>query len=244
MKFKFFDKDYSSSFIMAIALILAAAVFGLFYYYGQLANTKDVLSVTGSAKTNVTSDQAKLVISLSRVATISSLSYGYGQIASDLSLTKTMLQNSGLEASAITESPVSMYQNYSKNDGSEPSYQLSQIITVQSSDVNKITEVSKKIPDLAAQGAVATVQSLEYYYSGLPDLRISLLSDAIKDAKSRAEKIAEGTGRRVGSVQEASSGVVQVLSPNSIDISDYGNYDTSTIEKEVMVTVKASFRLK
>ena len=70
------------------------------------------------------------------------------------------------------------------------------------------------------------------------------MSDAIKDAKSRAEKIAEGTGRKVGSVQEASSGVVQVLTPNSIEVSDYGSYDTSSIEKEVMVTVKASFRLK
>jgi hypothetical protein len=232
MKFKFLDKDYSASFIIGIALILAAAVFGLFYYYGQLANTKDVLSVTGSAKTNVTSDQAKLVISLSRTVAISDLSYGYGQISSDLSLTKAMLQNAGVEASAITESPVSMYQNYYKEGSSEQSYQLSQIITVQSGDVNKITEVSKKIPDLVSQGAVATVQSLEYYYSGLPDLRISLLSDAIKDAKSRAEKIAEGTGRRVGSVQEASSGVVQVLSPNSIDFSDYGNYDTQPLKKK------------
>lgn len=244
MKFKFFDEKYFSATMTAVALIIAAAVFGSFYYYGQLANSKDVLSVTGSAKTKVTSDQAKLVISLSRTTAMSGLSYGYSQIANDKALTKEMLQNSGIEQSMIVESPVSMYQNYYKEDAAEPSYQLNQTITIQSSDVGKITEVSKKVPDLAARGAIVSVQSLEYYYSGLPDLRISLLSDAIKDAKSRAEKIAEGTGRNVGSVQTASSGVVQVLTPNSIDVSDYGSYDTSTIEKEVMVTVKASFRLK
>jgi hypothetical protein len=236
-------KKISANFI-GIALIISAIIFGSFYYYAQLANTKDVLSVTGSAKTKVTSDQAKLVISLSRTAAISALSLGYSSIANDLSLTKKLLQDSGVDNSTIVESPVSMYQNYYKEGASEASYQLSQTITIQSNDVNKITDISKKIPDLASQGAIVSVQSLEYYYSRLPDLRISLLSDAIKDAKSRAEKIAEGTGRKVGSVQEASSGVVQVLTPNSVDISDYGSYDTSSIEKEVMVTVKASFRLK
>lgn len=30
----------------------------------------------------------------------------------------------------------------------------------------------------------------------------------------------------------------------AVEISDYGSYDTSGIEKEVMVTVKASFGLK
>jgi len=236
-------KDFSINFI-GIALIISAIVFGSFYYFAQLANTKDVLSVTGSAKTKVTSDQAKLVVSLSRTAVISKLSLGYADIANDLALTKKLLEDSGIDSSIIVESPVSMYQNYNKEGASEASYGLSQTITVQSSDVNKITEISKKVPDLASQGAIVSVQSLEYYYSGLPDLRVSLLSDAIKDAKLRAEKIAEGTGRKVGSVQEASSGVVQVLTPNSVEVSDYGSYDTSSIEKEVMVTVKASFRLK
>jgi hypothetical protein len=91
---------------------------------------------------------------------------------------------------------------------------------------------------------IISIDFLQYYYSKLPDLRVSLLSDAVKDAKSRAEKIAEGTGRAVGSIQSASSGVVQVLPVNSVEVSDYGSYDTSSIEKDVMVTVKASFRLR
>jgi len=37
---------------------------------------------------------------------------------------------------------------------------------------------------------------------------------------------------------------VQVMPVNSVDISDYGNYDTSTIDKDVMVTVKTIFRLE
>jgi len=39
-------------------------------------------------------------------------------------------------------------------------------------------------------------------------------------------------------------GVVQVMPVNSVEISDYGTYDTGSIEKEVMVTVKALFILR
>ncbi len=229
--------------IIGIALIVSAAVFGIFYYSAQQTGSRDTLSVTGSAKTHVTSDQAKLVIGLMRIVSTDSLSTGYAEVAHDLALTRALLKAAGVDDADVVESPVSMNQQYDQNSG-PTRYQLSQTVTVQSSDVAKVTDISKKVPTLAAQGAIVSVQSLEYYYSKLPDLRVSLLTDAVKDAKARAEKIAEGTGGHVGSVSAASSGVVQVLPPNSVDVSDYGNYDTSSIDKDVMVTVKASFRLQ
>jgi hypothetical protein len=137
-----------------------------------------------------------------------------------------------------------MSQLYDQNGGENIRYQLFQTVTVQDNDVSKITKLSQLIPSLASGGAIVSVQSLEYYYSRLADLRVSLLSEAVKDAKARAEKIAEGTGRQVGNIQSANNGVVQVLAPNSVDISDYGSYDTSSVQKDIMVTVKASFRLK
>jgi hypothetical protein len=39
-------------------------------------------------------------------------------------------------------------------------------------------------------------------------------------------------------------GVVQVMPIGAVEISDYGSYDTSGIEKEVMITVKTVFGLK
>lgn len=232
------------AFVLGGALILAAAVFGSFYYSAQSANTKDTLSVTGSAKTQVTSDRAKLVLNLSRVAAANDLASGYAAIAKDRAQTRALLARAGASTTDITEGPVSMNQIYEQYLSIPTRYQLNQSFTIQSDDVEQITAISKQIPELASQGVIVSIQALEYYYSKLPDLRVSLLTDAIKDAKARAEKIAEGTGRNVGAVQAASSGVVQVLSPNSVDISDYGNYDTTSIEKEIMVTVKASFRLK
>ncbi len=235
-----------SSIPLALALVVGAIILGAFYYQAQSVNMKDILSVTGSTKTTVTSDQAKLSIAIARQVPLSQLATGYTAVARDLTLTKALLTREGIPASAILESPVSMNQFYdgTNTPGAETKYELRQTLTVQSSDVTKITDISKKIPSLTSEGALVSIQSLEYYYSKLADLRVSLLSDAIKDAKARAAKIAEGTGREVGAVQSASNGVVQLLPPNSVEISDYGSYDTSSIEKEVMVTLKASFYLK
>ncbi|MFA5352001.1 MAG: SIMPL domain-containing protein [Candidatus Gracilibacteria bacterium] len=238
------DSKFIPAIVIALALIISATVFGSFYYSAQSVTTTDTLSVTGSTKVKVTSDKAKLVISLSRIALASTLATGYGEIAADLTATRDLLTKEKVDAATITENPVVVNRMYDyQNNGGELKYELTQSVILQADDVNQITAISKKIPSLAASGAIVSVQSLEYYYSKLPDLRVSLLTDAVKDAASRAAKIAEGTGRKIGNVQSASSGVVQVLPPNSIEVSDYGSYDTSSIEKEVMVTVKASFRL-
>lgn len=239
-----FNENQKQFSIIGLSIIISSFVFGSFYYYAQSANSKDTLSVTGSAKTKVVSDQAKIVISITRTVTSSNLSAGYSAVASDNVLVRSLLKSQEIADENIIESPVATNQVYEQNYGGETKYQVYQNITVQSGDVAKITDISKKVPSLASKGAFVSIQSLEYYYSKLPDLRVSLLEGAVKDAKSRAEKIAKGTGRKVGNVRSASSGVVQVLSPNSVDISDYGNYDTSSIDKDVMVTVKASFDLK
>lgn len=230
---------------IAIALVLSAVIFGCFYYFAQSANTKDILSVTGSTKTRVLSDQAKLVVSISHIVPTSQLSAGYASVAKDLGLARALLLREGMLETDFVDSHVLMNQQYEGNQtaGAEMRYELRQTLTIQSGDVAKLTAVSKKIPSLASQGAIVAIQSLEYYYSGLADLRVTLLGDAVKDAHARARKIAEGTGRTIGSVQSAANGVVQVMPVNSVEVSDYGSYDTTSIEKEVMITLKASFYL-
>ena len=231
---------------ISLVLIGAAVVFGLFYYTAQTRTANDdTLTVTGSAKTRVTSDSAKLIITLTRTVPISELAQGYAAIERDRGLVNGLLATNGITNAQKTDGPVAMNQSYDQNTyGAEIRYQLTQNITVHSDDVTTVTTIAAALPSLAAQDAVVSVQSLEYYISNLPDLRVALLTDAVTDAKARADKIAAGTGRSIGSVRTASSGVVQVLAPNSIDIADSGAYDTSSIEKEVMVTVKASFDLR
>jgi len=239
-----FEKPYvSPAAVLAVGIILAAGVTA-----GGLAKiraTDNVLSVTGSAKMRVTSDSVKWSSNISRTVTEETLQSGYTQISSDLVKVQTFLQSAGVIETEITVAPVSVMEVYDYNNSGGPKrYTLQQTITIDSTDVQKITNASKNAQSLINQGVLISINPVQYYYSGLAEARVSLLGQAVQDAKARAKEIAKGSGGRVGNIKTASSGVVQVLAPNSVEVSDYGSYDTSTIEKDVMVTVRASFLVK
>jgi hypothetical protein len=226
--------------IISLGIILSAVV-GAFAFYNSrtLDNT---LSVTGSAKQSVTADSVNWTFDISSRTIASQLETGYSNMAKDLTAVKNFLDQNGIKEEQITITPIYMDEVYkSSNDQGPREVNLRQVITVQSSDVQGVTQLSKTTEILAKSGVFLSTRSLEYYYSKLADLRVSLLSSAIKDAKARAEEIAKAGGQSVGSLKAASSGVVQVLAPNSIEVSDYGTYDTSSIEKDIMVTARAVF---
>lgn len=238
------DTRFMQGLAVGLALILSTLIGGLFFWNARMAG--DSLSVTGSAKIQVTSDLAKVIVAVEETVPQSQLSSGYTRINTSLNEVKSFLIKNGAEADKLVVVPVSTYQVYDYNNqySSDPRYSLRQTIEYQSNDIEKVRKMSEGVTSLAQKGILVSIQSLEYYYTKLPELRVSLLGDAIRDAQARAKQIAESSDRKVGPIKSASSGVVQVLPVNSIDVSDYGSYDTSHIEKEVMVTVKASFGVR
>ncbi|MFA5080662.1 MAG: SIMPL domain-containing protein [Candidatus Paceibacterota bacterium] len=241
---------------IGIGGVIAAIVLGIFFIIGiswinntwlEVKAADNSLSVTGSAKKTVTSDIVKWNSSFSRKVTEEELRIGYATMKNDEAIVLKFLKGNKIEDSEITISPVSLQKEYyySKEGTDLPQeYTLMQTVLVQSSDIEKIKTLSKSAQWVIDQGVIFSSGSPEYYYSKLPDTRVELLPEAMKDAQKRAESIAETTGKKVGTLKSANVGVVQVSQPNSVDVSDYGNYDVSTVDKEVMVTVKASFTLK
>lgn len=225
------------------ASFLLAAILGMGTIF-RIRAQSDLATVTGSAKMQVTSDQAKWTVRLTRNVRQSTLKGGYDQIARDLALAKSFLTTQGITDAEMTVSPIDMMEVYEQYPSADKPYTLSQTIIIQSSDVDKLTRASGNVASIIGQGVIFSTQGLEYYYSKLPEARVALLSQAIDDAKARAQELAKTSGSRVGKLKSATSGVVQVQSLNSTDISDYGMYDTSQVEKQITVTVKASFTLK
>ena len=70
-----------------------------------------------------------------------------------------------------------------------------------------------------------------------------MVAEATKDAKARAEAIAGSTGNRIGSVQSAQTGVFQITSRNSTEVSNSGIYDTSSLEKDITAVVSVKFAM-
>lgn len=227
--------------ILGLGLMLSSGI-GAYTFY-KVRSLDNTLTVTGSAKTAVRADAVKWIFNVTRKVNESTLQSGYAQLARDLSAVQNFLEANGVSTESVTVSPVFMDEIYrDPNQYQGPrEYTLRQMITIESDDVDGVTGLAGRTGELAGKGVLIQTNPPEYYYTKLADLRVSLLADAIEDAKARAEQIATPGGQNVGRLKSASSGVVQVLAPNSIDISDYGQYDTMSVEKEVMVTVRAIF---
>jgi hypothetical protein len=238
---KFFDREFVwPAILLGVGLFISAlAVSYTLYAIRGLDNT---LSVTGSAKEQVKADIAKWTVQVYRNVPEEGVTAAYTQVARDGDVVKAYFKQAGIDEKKITANTVAADQDWSYNQNGGPKrYVVRQDITIESSDVEKVQALSQNIGALASKGVSITPQQPQYYVSNLPQLRVSLLGKAIADAKERANEIAKSGNARVGKIKSASSGVVQVLAPNAINVEDYGSYDTSTIEKEVMVTARTTF---
>lgn len=203
----------------------------------------NVIAVSGSAKQEVKADSAHWTGNFSRNVVKDQLKDGYAAMKNDEKLVRAFFIAQGFQNVEI--SPVFMNEVYNNDQKAPTQYNLIQNVEVKSDDVQKMKELAKNSDKLAEQGIIFSANPVEYYYSKLPDLRISLLPEAIKDAKARAEAIAQSSGKQVETVKSVTMGVVQVMAAGSTtDVSDYGTYDTSSVDKEVMITVKTTFGLK
>lgn len=223
--------------IISIAFVLSAIIAGYTFY--SIRSLDNSLSVTGSAKEGVKADTAKWSITVNKIAYEGGVSNAYTEVSSNLAKVKAFLLKNGVKAEEVSISPIFSDDYWGKENVRQ--INVRQVITVSTSEVNRIKTISENTTVLAEQGVIFSPSSPEYYISNLPQLRVSLIGKAVTDAQARAASIAKSTGQHVGSLKSASSGVVQVMQSNSNDVSDYGQYDTSTIEKDVMVSVRATF---
>ncbi|MEJ5258431.1 MAG: SIMPL domain-containing protein [Fervidobacterium sp.] len=240
-------KSYSNlifSTVLGVSFIVGMAVFGYFFYLSKLP--QKALTVTGSAREMVVSDIAKWSSNFSVKVSESKLNEGFKSMKVSERHVLEIFRESGIKDDEISLSAISVSELYTDPERiAERQYVLAQYITVQTDDVERIAQKAKEITQkILDSGLVFQSNPVEYYYSKLPEKRIQLLSEAVRDARRRAEEIAKSSNLRVGKVISARSGVVQVLAPNSVEVSDYGTYDTSTREKEVMVTVNVVFEAK
>ena len=231
--------------VIAASLIMALAVGGGLVKVGAgfASRTDNGITVTGSAKTTATADNAvwTLNVALSRPLVADAVK----KVGSDVDAVTEYLTQGGISADALTLGAVSTYANEEWQNGNNTgrilSYRASRDITVRTKDVQLVYSLSQGIGSLLQTGINVNNYGPQYYISTLPDLRPQLLEEAMKDAKTRAVAITKAVGGSVGAVQSVKSGVFQVTTPDSTMVSDGGAYDTSTIEKTVTSTVSVTF---
>jgi hypothetical protein len=240
--------DYSvplvaASTVLVVGAIVVALYIGKVVYDIKLA--EDTIEVTGSAKEAVLADQARWVINLETKTGNNDQQAGFNRLDSAVKKITDYLKVQGfteIETPTANSYPQFTYPQY--QEPVQTGYSVSRSVIVRSNDVEKLSALANSVDPLIGQGYTVSTGMLELTYSKLADMRVQLLTKAIKDAEDRAKAIAQDSGRGVRTLRNASSGVVQVLSEGAVEVNDYGAYDTQSLHKEVMVTVRATFSMK
>ena len=121
-------------------------------------------------------------------------------------------------------------------------YRLGQSLEVKSNNVDLVARISREVTELLNQGVNLYSQPPRYYFTGLADLKVQMISKASEDARQRAEMIAQNAGGKLGNIASARMGVFQITGQHSNeDYSWGGTYNTSSREKTASITVKITF---
>ncbi|HEY3324648.1 MAG TPA: SIMPL domain-containing protein [Planctomycetota bacterium] len=243
---------------MHVALVLSLGAAGTLIgctlvlantYKARLEHPKKMeqsLAVTGSARKRIHSDLAVWRISLSGSG--EDLKSGYAALKSATEKVSKFLDGhkftpQEIALGAITSQPKYAMDRRGNETREQVGYKLDRTFTVSCPRVEAVASAASEVTELIQDGLEVVSSAPEYYYTKIGDLKIEMIGEASKDARSRADQIVTQAGCGIGEVRTARMGVLQITCPESTEVKSEGIYDTSTIEKDVTAVVALSFAL-
>jgi hypothetical protein len=230
--------------VLGVALVLAAALGA--QAVERIKVSRQSVTVTGSAKKQIRSD---MIIWRGWVAHQSNdLQSAYADLKASMGTLRAYLSEKGVPADQIVETPIQTIALHPITErGMESSeivgYRLQQGVEIRSTDVDGITRISREATELINQGIALESMAPEYLYTKIQEAKVEMLAAAARDAKLRAEQIAEATESEIGAVRAARMGVLQITPAYSVEVSDYGINDTSSLEKDITAVVSMEFEI-
>lgn len=245
------NKSIGYAIVIGICVIASAVAlgWGLAHFRSGVEHT---IAATGSASKDFESD---LIVWRGDFAAHADTSEdAYRMLQQDSNTVKKYLTDNGIGESDITFSSVYIYHVtrdiYDENGnyrGCEyDGYDLSQTVTVSSSNVDVVEKVSTDISSLLASGIQFTSGAPEYYYTKIDDLKLELIEQATENAKQRVDIMASKADAKVGKLTNSNLGVFQITAQNTgtSAFSYDGCLDTSSRMKTATITVKLTYDLR
>jgi hypothetical protein len=230
---------------LAAGLVFTALVFA--NAWTRIAESQ-VINVTGSARKNVRSDLVVWRASFS--ADAPSLLEAQQKLRDDHTKVAAFFSIRGI--TGLTASPVQVREITAKQRNEEDDtvttvrvgYRLSQSVEVRSPDVEGVPRLAGDSSELLQQGVAFVSEGFEFIYTRAGDAKVEMMAEATKDARARAEQIAEQGGRMIKELRNAKMGVVQINPLYSSNTSWEGNNDTSALDKTIIATVTTTFAMR
>lgn len=238
-----FLKLTSGAVILAVGMIVSAGMLSKFFVR---IRHEQAITVKGYAEKDVSSDVGKF--SCTSQARGASLAEAYGRLQDVKRRAADYLRQNGfpdaeVESGSMSAMKVSKRDAQGKETNEIEYYDVSQTLTVTSTNVIRVRQVSTAITDLIKEGLDLSASAPEFYVSEMKDIKLELLSKATEDAYRRAVTLAESSHGKVGALMSAQQGVFQITARHSTDTSGYGMYDTATIEKTAKAVVTLEYAI-
>lgn len=233
--------------IIGLCAIIASALIGNAYKYRS--KTMETIVVTGLAEKDFNSDLIVWNGSYSRKSF--DLKEAYSTLKADENAIRSYLLKKGITPANMVFSSVMINKEFSQQTNANgqymsqefTGYNLTQSVTIESGEVEKVDKISREVAELIQSGIEFNSSAPMFYNTKLNQLKMELLGKASADARARAETIAQNAGSSLGELKKATMGVFQITGKNSNEAYSYGGaFNTSNKYKTGSITIKMEFK--
>ncbi|SIO41021.1 SIMPL domain-containing protein [Halodesulfovibrio marinisediminis] len=235
-----------SATILAFGIVAAAAVImlGLINFRGS----ERYVTVKGLALKDVEANTASW--SIKHVVTGDDLSALQVTIEANSNLIKQFLLDQGLSKDAKLFKTVDVQDRFAVTYGQEgpvgQRYIVSEIITVQTDDLDAIDRAYQNVGELIKKGVSIIKEGHPesgnpvYIFTQLNEIKPEMIHEATVNARSSAEQFAKDSGAEVGAIKQANQGVFQLYPRNSSDMymEKFSRYKTIRVVSTIKFYLK------
>ena len=199
--------------ILGLLLCAGLIVMGIFIRYGftHIADSKRTVTVRGLCEREVRANKVTWPIVSKEVGNY--LPTIFMNVENTNRLILAFLKENGIDESEISVNPPAVIDlqadRYSYNQNPYR-YNVTNVVVVTSSKIDKVNELIKKQAELLKQGIAVVAGDYQYQtiyeYTDLNAIKPEMIAEATKNAREAADKFAEDSGSKVGRIQTASQG--------------------------------------
>ncbi|HSH54941.1 MAG TPA: SIMPL domain-containing protein [Methylotenera sp.] len=233
-----------------LAIGMSAAAFILGVQGKRAVSGQQSITVKGLAEKPIKADSAEWTLTVS--VTQPTQAAALERLADERKVVEAFLVKQGFATEAWTADVETLNPHYDEVFIKDVPRQVQngfdayQNIRVTSKDLGKITAANKALLQLRAENHPVNASSPSYLVGDLENIKMSLIADATKNARTRATEFVKQDGVNVGVMKSASQGAFYIL-PVGGDAGDdsYGGvYDKSTIDKIARVVVTIVYNIE
>ncbi len=238
---------------IAVAMVAATFIASSTWERVRVRPESRSIEITGSAKKRLVSDLIEWSATIE--ATAPDRTEAYRQLHTHTAKAQEFLTGRGVVEKEISVSAAgidAIYETEYVGTGEDriarqtlKGYLARQSVTVRSQDVALIEKMSREITGLLEMGITISSSMPLYYYTKLGEMKIEMLAEASRDARTRAENMVNSAGgAQLGNLRSADMGVININPANQTQGSWDGNNDTTSLEKDIITIVHAVYALE